>query len=378
MSSSPGGGNSEGWLNQSEPLIGDGEKRALIEYIESGGWLTEYQKTREFEATIAEFVGSAHCVALSNGTVSLVAALLALGIGPGDEVIVPDFTMIASANAVVLAGAVPRLVDIDRTNLCLDVELAGRAVTPRTKAMMVVTLNGRSPDMDRAAELADRHGLHIIEDAAQSLGSKYRGTHLGTFGRVGSFSFSVPKVITTGQGGALVTDDPALAERIRGIKDFGRPSAGTDVHEMIGFNFKFTDLQAVIGLEQMKTLQWRIERKKEIFSLYRRELEGSSGVRFIDTNLEDTAPWFVDVLVPDPEGLGAYLRTRNIGTRRFYPAIHSQPAYGWRGEYPNSAYAFDHGLWLPSSLRLTDDDIKRVCREIRACIESGPREVLLR
>jgi len=358
-------------INQMEPWIGEEEKRAVIEYLDSGGWLTEYQRTREFERAIANYVGSKYCSVVTNGTVSLFIALKALGIGPGDEVIVPDYTMIASANAVVLAGASPAFVDISLSNLCLDLELAERAITPATKAIMLVSLNGRSPDMREACDLARRHGLFLVEDAAQSLGSRYRGKHLGTFGEVGSFSFSAPKIITTGQGGALVTDDAQLFERIQKIKDFGRRESGVDFHETLGYNFKFTDLQAVIGIEQMKKLDWRVRRKKEIYALYQAELAGVEQIQFIQTDLADTSPWFIDILVPDPEVLQKYLREQGIGSRRFYPAIHSQPAYGWPGEYPNSEYAARHGLWLPSSSFLTDDDVRYVCEAIRTYFQDG-------
>jgi perosamine synthetase len=354
------------FINQMEPWIGDEEKRALIEYLDSGGWLTEFKRTREFEEMIADYVGSRHAVVVSNGTLSLAAALLALGVGPGDEVIVPDLTMIASANAVVLIGAKPVFVDISGSNLCLDLDLAEEACTANTKAIMLVSLNGRAPDMDRVRALAARCGLYLVEDSAQSLGSRYKGRHLGTFGHVGSFSFSAPKIVTTGQGGALVTDDPNIADKIRKVKDFGRRQSGVDYHEMLGFNFKFTDLQAVIGIEQMKKLEWRVQRKKEMFALYRCELLATDQITFIETDLTDTAPWFIDVLVPDPSALTSYLSERGIGSRPMYPAIHSQPAYGLSGDYPNSEYVAKHGLWLPSSSFLEDETIKRICAEIRA------------
>ena len=353
-------------INQMEPWIGEEERKAVSEYLTSGGWLTEYKKTREFEEMIADYVGSKYCIVLSNGTVTLFTALMALGIGPGDEVIVPDFTMIASANAVVLAGAGPIFVDISLSNLCLDLDLAEEAITSRTKAIILVSLNGRSPDMYRAMELAEQHGLYLIEDAAQSLGSRYKGKLLGTFGHVGSFSFSAPKIITTGQGGALVTDDAELADRIRKIKDFGRRKSGVDYHETMGYNFKFTDLQAVIGIEQMKKLDWRVARKKEMFALYQSELKGVKEVTFAETDLEDTSPWFIDILVPDPSALRNCLDERGIGSRPFYPAIHSQPAYGLSGHYPNSEYVASHGLWLPSSSFLDDETIKQICGAIRA------------
>lgn len=352
-------------IQQMEPWIGDEERKAVDEYLRSGGWLTEFKKTSEFEQMLAAFVGSKYSIVLSNATVTLFTALMALGIGSGDEVIVPDYTMIASANAVVLAGARPVFVDIHLSNLCLDLDLVEEAITTHTKGIMLVSLNGRAPDMERVVALAARHGLYLIEDSAQSLGSRYKSKHLGTFGQIGSFSFSAPKVITTGQGGALVTDDPELADRVRKIKDFGRQHSGVDFHESMGYNFKFTDLQAVIGIEQIKKLQWRVERKKEMFALYRGELQDLREVSFVETNLADTSPWFIDVLVQDPGALGSYLRQHGIGSRPMYPAIHSQPAYGSPGDYPNSEYVARHGLWLPSSSFLDDGTIKSICREIR-------------
>lgn len=352
-------------IDQMAPWLGEEEKQAVAAYMDTGPWLTEFRKTQEFEAMIAAYVGSRHAIALSNGTVTLFAALAALGIGKGDEVIVPDYTMIASANAVVMAGATPVFVDVSADTLCLDLDFLEQAITPRTRGIMLVTLNGRFPDMERVLAIAGRHHLHLIEDAAQALGSRCGSKHLGTFGEIGSFSFSAPKIITTGQGGALVTDDPQLADKIRKVKDFGRQKAGVDYHESIGYNFKITDLQAVIGIEQMKKLDWRVARKKDMFGIYRSELEGVPGLSMIPTDLANTSPWFIDILVNDRTGLQAFLRERGIGTRPFYPAIHSQPPYGLSGNFPVTEDISARGLWLPSSSFLTDDDIRRVCADIR-------------
>ena len=353
-------------LNQMEPWIGKEEKKAVAEYMDSGGWLIEFKKTREFERLIADFVGSRYASVVSNGTVSLSIALMALGIRGEDEVIVPNYTQIASANAVVLAGAKPVLVDIDASTHCLDLALAEKAITPRTKAIMFVSLNGRSPDMNEVVAFARGYGLHLIEDSAASLGSKYKGKYLGTFGVIGSFSFSPSKIITTGQGGVLVTDDEALYKEVSSIKDFGRFKSGIDSYRVMGFNFKYTDIQAVIGIEQMKKLEWRVGRKKKIFALYQKEIEEVSQVKFVNTNLEDTSPWFMDILVPDPLALKDSLEEQGIGTRPFFPPIHSEPPYGLPGTFPNSEYVSAHGLWLPSSSFLGDEDIKRVCRGIKA------------
>lgn len=357
-------------INQMEPWIGKEEKNAVIEYLDSGGWLTEFKKTREFEQMIASYVGSKYASVVSNGTVSLIIALMALSIKAEDEVIVPNYTMIASANAIVLVGARPVLVDIDASNLCLDLDLAQKAITPRTKAIMFVSINGRCPDMREVVALASKHNLYLIEDAAQSLGSRFKGKHLGTFGEIGSFSFSFPKIITTGQGGALVTNDEELFSRMQKIKDFGRSRGGVDYHETMGFNAKFTDLQAVIGVEQMKKLDWRVERKKEIYKLYHYLLQNIEQVHFIDTNLEDCSPWFIDILVAGDgvrDNLNKFLDESRIGTRPFYPAIRTQPPYSHiNGNFKNSEYVAQRGLWLPSSSFLTDEDVHRVCERIKS------------
>lgn len=356
-------------IAQMAPWFDSAEKNAIAEYLDAGGWLTEFKRTEQFERAIANYVGSKHCVVVANGTVSLTTALLALDVGPGDEVILPDLTMFGSFTATLLAGAKPILVDIDRRNGCIDLQLAENAITAKTKAMMVVSLNGRCPDMQATVSLCRRHNISLLEDAAQSLGSIHNAKHLGTFGDIGSFSFSAPKIITTGQGGALVTDDEDLACRMRKIKDFGRIKAGVDVHDAIGYNFKFTDLQAVVGVEQMKKLPWRVKRKKEIFDVYRSELRDVREVEFLQTDCEQTAPWFIDIFVPDPAGLKQYLANHNIGSRPIYPALHSQEAVQISGAFAVTDDLTRRGLWLPSSSFLTDEQVLRVCHVIKRFFE---------
>jgi perosamine synthetase len=360
------------FINQMEPWIGDEETEAMAAYLRSRGWLTEFRMTMEFERLLSEYIGSKYVSVVSNGTVSLFIALMALGIGRGDEVIVPDYTMIASANAVLMAGATPILVDIERETLTLDLEKAKEAISRKTKAIMFVNLNGRSPDMGKVKNFASKFGLFLIEDAAQALGSVKNGRHLGTFGEIGSFSFSAPKVITTGQGGCLVTNDEPLYNKVKKIKDFGRQKGGVDIHEELGFNFKFTDLQAVIGIEQMKKLRWRVERKKDIFRLYQSQLGDVEQIKFIPTHLEDTSPWFIDVLLESPLELQGFLKERGIGSRPFYPPVHTQAPYRLNGEFPVSEYVSKHGLWLPSSSFLSDEDISYICSEIKTFFARHP------
>lgn len=358
-------------IPQMEPWFDVEEQEAVSEYMRSGGWITEFRKTQEFESSLAQFVGAKESVATVNGTVALALALMATGISRDDEVIVPDLTMIASANSVVLAGGTPVLVDIDEETMCVDLEQAAAAVTPRTSALVYVPMNGRSGDMNAVRKFCDDEGILLIEDSAQALGCYFRGRHLGTFGAVGTFSFSTPKIISTGQGGALVSDDDDLMARARKIKDFGRAEAGIDRHDVLGYNFKFTDIQAVIGLEQMKKLAWRIDRKRTLFSSLRGAFEPGAHVRVPETDLSEVTPWFfdirVDALVRQP--LMDHLKNVGIGTRPMYYPLHTQSPYVdtqtyKKSEFPNATKLSSEVLWLPSSSRLTDSDMERVCTAI--------------
>lgn len=356
------------FISQMEPWLGTEERNAVNDYLRQGGWLTEFKKTREFEDAIAEYTGARYVSVVPNGTLALTVALLAAGVKHGDEVIVPDYTMIASSNAVVLAGAKPILVDIERDTLSLDFGLTEKAINRKTKAIMLVTLNGRHPDMGKFRRLAKKHNLFLLEDAAQSLGSFSSKKHLGTFGDAGILSFSAPKIITTGQGGAVLTNSKKLYQAVLHLKDFGRRKAGVDFHEAMGYNLKFTDIQAAVGVEQMKKLEWRVERKKRMYELYRKLLSSVRGVEFIPTNLKETSPWFVDVLVPKQKRkpLVEFLKKEGIGTRPFYPAIHTQAPYRWvKGKFPVSSDVAARGLWLPSSSFLQDRDIRGVAASIQ-------------
>ena len=285
------------FIGQMEPWFDEKEREALNEYMQAGGWVTEFKKTRQFEDMIAQYTGAAYCSVVSNGTVSLSIALMACGVKVGDEVIVPDYTMVATPNSAELIGAKAVFVDIDRSSLCMDFEKMKAAVTERTKAVLLVSINGRHPkDMDAFVQFCKESKIWLIEDAAQSLGSFCNGKHLGRYGDIGSFSFSAPKVITTGQGGALITDNAELFDRIKKIRDFGRLCGGSDQYLVKGWNFKFTDIQAVIGIEQMKKLAWRVSRKKEMGKQYAQFLQNIPGVELIPTDLEQTSPWFFDIL----------------------------------------------------------------------------------
>ncbi len=361
------------YIPQMEPLVTEADADAVQAYLRSGGWLTEFRETRNFEASLCEYTGARYCVAAPSGTLALFLALKACGVGRDDEVIVPDLTMAASATAVILAGATVVFADVDPDTLCLDLDRAEQSITPRTKAVMFVSLNGRSPaDLAGFVARCRARGVKVIEDAAQSLGSFQQGRHLGTIGDCGCFSFSSQKIVTTGQGGAVVTDDEETYQRMGLLRDFGRTEGGSDHYLSVGWNLKFTDLQAVIGLEQMRRLPAIVERKRAIFALYRECLAGIRGLEVPGTDLASVTPWFVDVLVDGARKrpLMEHLHASRIGSRALYPPLHAEPAFAYAGSYPHSEDASRRGLWLPSSLRLEDADVERVCETIRRFLEA--------
>jgi len=357
------------FIPQMEPWFGTEENAEINRYLDEGGWFTEFKRTNQFEAEIAQYTGAKHCIVVNNGTVSLTVAALSLDLKPGDEVIVPNYTMIATPNSVKMLGCVPVFVDVERKTLCMDIGRAARAITSRTRALMFVSANGRYPESGIAAfeKLCSDRKIHLIEDAAQSLGSCYPdGRHIGTAGIVGSFSFSAPKVISTGQGGALITNSDDLAQRIRKLKDFGRTGGGNDLHDSVGYNFKFTELQACVGLAQMKKLAWRVDRKKQILKAYKLQLADCPEVGFFDQNLGTTTPWFIDALVERRSELAAFLKSNGIGTRVMYPPINQQIAYQIPGDFPVSTRVGLNGLWFPSASQLSDLQIEYIAAKIRA------------
>jgi perosamine synthetase len=356
------------FIPQMEPWFGSEEKEALNQYMEEGGWLTEFKRTTEFEQRIAEYTGAKHCIVVNNGTISLTLMALAAGIETGNEVIVPNYTMIATPNSVKMFGALPVFVDVEKETLCMDIECTRKAITPRTKAIFFVNANGRYPKagINAFQNLCNEKGLILLEDAAQSLGSFYPdGKHQGTVGLSGSFSFSAPKIISTGQGGAVITNDDEMSVKLRKLKDFGRNGGGNDIHTSIGYNFKFTELQAVIGNEQMKKLPWRVERKKDIYRLYKKNLVEINEIQFFDQDLSCTTPWFIDILAESRDELVKYLKGNGIGSRIMYPPINRQEAYNIEGIHPVSSLVGEKGLWLPSSSQVTDEDILKITDSIR-------------
>lgn len=348
--------------------MGQREKQLIGEVIDSN-FPNDGKCTADFERRLAEICGVPHAVVVTSGTVALFLGLVACGVEPGDEVIVPDITFIASANAVKLAGATPVLVDVDLDSFCIDPQKIESAITPRTKAIMPVHVSGRAAAISTILEIARRHGLRVVEDAAESLGSRTVDGQLGSFGDVGCFSFTANKTITTGQGGVAITRDAAINQRLRELKDQGRPVRGTggaDLHVSVGYNFKFTDLQAAMGLAQLETLPTRRDHLRHVYCLYRDLLDGNRRVRLPGFDVEAGAcPQWVDVAVEGRDELHDYLLERGISTRKYWHPLHTQAPYRASDEgFPASMKVSYSSLWLPTAFTLSDDDIRFVCEHI--------------
>jgi len=352
------------------------EEYPLIRQVLESNYVNDGDVTEEFERRIAALLDVRHAVMVTSGTAAITAALLALGVQPGDEVIVPDITFIATANAAVLAGAKPVLADVDPHTLNIDPEAICRAITPKTRAIVPVHVSGRAADMEAIMAVASAHGLAVVEDAAEGFVSRHKGKYLGTIGHAGCLSFSPNKTITTGQGGAVLTNDDELYVRLREWKDQGRPVRGTggdDIHHTVGFNFKFTNLQAAVGLGQLHYLETRLERARQIYRTYARNLQDLPGFTLPGFDVEGgETPQWTDALVERRDELDRYLLSREIHCRRFWFPLHTQAPYRQSDDaFPNSTAASRQALWLPSAFSLTDAQVETVCREIRTCLTGG-------
>lgn len=347
-------------IPQNEPDYGEQEIEAVVQYMRSGAWLTEHKQTRLFEQMFAEYLNIKYAIAVPSGTVALALAIMGLGIK--GEVIVPDYSIIASATSVELAGAIPKLVDVDIKTHCLNPDAVTAAINSQTEAIMIVPNNGRSPD-DDLFDIAKRYNLAIIEDSCQCFGSKHRDKYLGTLGDVGCFSLSHHKIVTTGQGGIIVTHDDRLYEKMCRIKNYGRSlKSGLQEYGRPGYNFKFNDVLASIGIVQVKNVKQKLEKKKEIYDLYRSQLE--SLVEFppiSDGNIVS----IIDIIVDNPGNLQKYLCENGIESRLFYPPIHTYFEYLRDEDYPRAVHLREHGLWLPSSTKLTEKEIEYICDIIK-------------
>jgi perosamine synthetase len=354
------------------PVVGEDESNAVRAVVASG-YLNDGPVARELEQEIARFLGVQHAVAVTSGTAAISLALIALGIGPGDEVIVPDLTFIATANAVRMAGASVKLVDVEPERFTIDIAAAEAAIGPRTRAIVPVDVNGRAADYITLEALCRKHGLALVCDAAEALGSRHQGQYLGTFGQAGCFSFSANKTVTSGQGGLIVTDDDVLHARLRELKDQGRLHGGTggdDLHPVLGFNFKYTNLQASVALTQFRKLSPRLDAMRERDRLYREALADVEGLVLPPERSNDgeVRQWF-DICSDRRQSIIASLDAIGAGSRSFWFPLHRQAPYRQAdGDFETAIAVSETGLWLPSHLEITPEQITRVSAAIRQAL----------
>jgi perosamine synthetase len=355
-------------IPQIQPWIDNSEWQEVKRVMEST-YLTENKVTEEFEANIRALTGARHAIAVCNGTAALYCILKALDIGHGDEVIVPNLTFVASSNAVIMAGAKPVFCPVRADTLCIDVEAAAALVNDKTKAMMPVHLYGQSADLDGVLAFAKRFELKVIEDAAQAIGVEFNDRHVGYYGDAGAISFYGNKTITCGEGGIILTDSDPIAQTCRRLKNHGRSRRGTFVHEHIGFNFSMTEMQAAIGVAQLRKLPAIMKRKQQIYEVYMAGLADLPQLQpfFIDPRCKPVH-WFTSFYAENRAELAEYLANQGIQTRLLFCPLHLQPCYqGWAEPsmtYPVSTSAYERGISLPSSYGLTDEELDFIIAKI--------------
>ena len=361
------------------PFVGEEEYKEIKKCFDSN-WITEGPLAKEFSEKLCNIIGVKYGVFAPNGTMALVLALKALGIGPGDEVIVPDVTFFASATSVEFLGAKPVFVDVDE-NIQLNVEDCERVLSDKTKAIMPVHLFGFTPNMDDVINFAKKHDLLVVEDAAQALGIKWKGKGCGSFGDAAAFSFFADKTITTAEGGFVTTNNEDIYEKLLLLRNQGRRDRGTFVHPEIGYNFRMTDIQCAIGLAQLRKFNKLVLKKTLIHKAYTEHLSNIDDVEIYQPP-KDVHPYIpFRVLLKTKEEKAAdlmqYMRENDVEPRMFFYPLHLQPPFKKlisdsrynRENFPVSENAYDNGVCLPSFISITAEQIGYVCNVIEAYYE---------
>ena len=368
-----------------EPLLDGNERAYLTECIETGWVSSEGPFVTRFENQFAASVGRKHGIAVSNGTAAIDAAVAALEIGPGDEVILPTFTIISCILQIVRAGARPVLVDCDPATWNMDTSQIEAKITSKTKAIMAVHIYGLPVDMDPVIALARAHNLRVIEDSAEMIGQTYRGRPCGSFGDLSTFSFYPNKHVTTGEGGMVVTDDDRLAERCRSLRNLCFQPARRFVHEELGWNLRMTNLQAALGVAQLERLPQFVEKKRAMGRLYAELLADVPGLQLPAAEREYAKSIscvyglvLADEVPFDAAEMGRRLGALKIGSRPFFWCMHEQPVLQRLGlfagaRYPVAERLARRGVYVPSGLALTSAQISRVAAGVKQLLTDVPR-----
>ncbi|UCC87146.1 MAG: DegT/DnrJ/EryC1/StrS family aminotransferase [Anaerolineales bacterium] len=357
-----------------EPTLGENEAKYVLDCIESN-WISSAGKyIPRFEEAFAAASDAHYGIACANGTVALHLALATLGIGPGDEVILPTFTMIATINAVTYTGATPVLVDSEPATWNMDLNQVADKITPRTRAVMPVHTYGHPVDMDPLVELAERHGFYVVEDAAEAHGAEYRGRRAGSLGHAACFSFYANKIITTGEGGMITTNDPDIYRLASNLRDHAFSEERHFWHKYLGFNYRMTNLQAAVGLAQTEQMAGFVQARRANAARYTASLREIPGiVTPPEMEWAKNVFWMYSILVEDEFGmtrdqLRAYLAERGIETRTFFIPMHFQPIYyqAFKGQrYPVAEMLCQRGFYLPSASSLTPHQIDYILDVVR-------------
>lgn len=360
-------------IPQLMPWLGEAEIAAVSEAVASL-WITEGPRCAALNEQLKALIGAPYGVFAPNGTLALYLALTAAGIGPGDEVIVPDITFIASANAVLMAGATPVLADVSATTYQLEATHCAPLLSPRTRALMPVHLYGMCANMDDLMPFARAHNLLVIEDAAQAIGVYFCGRHAGSFGDFGCFSFFADKTITMGEGGYIACQDEAHYERLCLLRNQGRMQRGSFIHPEVGYNFRITDIQAALGLAQLARLAHLVEYKLERLAWYQEALAGLDTIRFLPVEEgSSVVPFRAVLLCQRAHELMAFLDARGIQPRSFFYPLHRQPCYSTphgpevrrQCAYPNADAGYEQGVLLPIYPSLTRQQVRQVTNTIK-------------
>lgn len=357
-----------------EPYLGEEELENVIEAVKSG-WISSKGKfIEEFEENFARYCGVKYGVATSNGTVALHLALKALGIKKGDEVIVPELTFVATANVVTYCNAKPVFVDSHPQYWCIDPDKIEDKITPKTKAIIPVHLYGHPCDMNAIMDIAKDYNLYLVEDAAEAHGAEYKGKRVGSFGDINCFSFYGNKIISTGEGGMCVTKNEELAEKMRILRDHGMNPNKRYWHDVVGFNYRMTNLQAAIGAAQLSRLDTFVEKKRKIARWYEEGLLELAEMGLIKLHPEmlwaKCVYWMYCILVEDKIGISRddlmkKLEEKEVDTRPFFYPIHVMPPYNIDDEFPVAEEVSKKGVSLPSSINLNVNRIRYIIEVIR-------------
>lgn len=362
-----------------EPKLGQKEQEYVMDCL-STGWISSAGKYIEaFEQAWADYCGMKYGVAVSNGTTALEAAVASIGLKPGDEVILPSFTIISCALAVVEYGGIPVLVDSDPDTWCMDVSRVEEKISERTKAIMPVHIYGHPVEMGPLMELARKYNLQIIEDAAEAHGAEYLGQRCGSFGDISCFSFYANKIITTGEGGMALTNDPVLAENLKAQRNLCFQPRRRFYHTELGHNYRLTNLQAAIGLAQVEKIGENLEHKRWMAQAYHDRLKHIPVLQLpVEKEWAWNVYWMYGLVLDESTGMDASqfasrLKAKGVETRPFFLGMHEQPVFLEQGlfvgeHYPVAARIARQGLYLPSGLTLTEAQIDEVCENIINCL----------